>query len=226
MDASLVVRIVGTLFCIAGIILCWRLGRTKFSELPLTKQLVLGVVLVSSLALWKILALLGLFGIPLATVAIANFHLMESAHQVDGCASCHVMLPMVNDMRNPNSDTIAARHFKNRWISTNQCYQCHADYGFTGDFEAKMTGFRHLARYTTKTFEEPIIGRTPFKNQNCLKCHLASPRFASVASHKAVMKHLTASSMSCLNCHGKAHPTREQRTPGSIEYARFMERVK
>jgi hypothetical protein len=30
--------------------------------------------------------------------------------------------------------------------------------------------------------------------------------------------------MSCLNCHGMAHPTREQRTPGHRDYDRLMGR--
>ena len=56
----------------------------------------------------------------------------------------------------PASDTLAARHFKNHWIPEDQCYECHSDYGLSGDMEAKMEGFRHLARYTTRTYQEPI----------------------------------------------------------------------
>jgi hypothetical protein len=29
--------------------------------------------------------------------------------------------------------------------------------------------------------------------------------------------------MICLNCHGQAHPSSLQRTPGSTDYARLME---
>jgi cytochrome c nitrite reductase small subunit len=85
-----------------------------------------------------------------------------------------------------------------------------------------MTGFRHLARYTTRTYHEPIAGRTSFNNDNCTKCHGGAPRFEAVKSHQAVKELLSASAMSCLNCHGWAHPTRAQRTPGSADYDRLM----
>ena len=56
----------------------------------------------------------------------------------------------------PESMTLAARHYKNRWIATKQCYTCHKDYGFNGEIKAKMDGFRHLVKYTLKMYEEPI----------------------------------------------------------------------
>ena len=88
--------------------------------------------------------------------------------------------------------------------------------------QAKMEGFRHLARYTTLTYTEPIQLRGHFNNDNCLKCHENMPKFEAVKSHQTAMALLTKSSMSCLNCHGQAHPTREQRTPGSADYAKLM----
>ena len=93
------------------------------------------------------------------------------------------MLPMVNDMQDPGSETLAARHYKNKWIAENQCYHCHSDYGLGGDLEAKMTGFRHLARYTTRTYHEPIVARVKFDNNNCLHCHEGTPLWMAVPSH-------------------------------------------
>ena len=154
---------------------------------------------------------------------ISISHRFRAVHEVQACARCHIMLPMVNDMHDPASDTLAARHFKNHWIPKDQCFQCHSDYGLGGDLEAKMTGFRHLARYTTRTYREPIVGRTRYDNDNCLKCHGGQPRFEAVQSHHTAMSYLSDSAMSCLNCHGKSHPTREQRTPGSADYERLTE---
>jgi cytochrome c nitrite reductase small subunit len=177
----------------------------------------------SAAALWKLLAFAGFAVVPAATVAVANYHTFEGVHHVEACARCHVMRPMVTDMHDPHSDNLAARHYRNHWIPQDQCFHCHSDYGLAGDLEAKMTGFRHLARYTTRTYHEPIAGRTGFNNQNCYKCHEGAPRFEAVASHRAVGELLRGSAMSCLNCHGKAHPTRAQRTPGSADYERLME---
>ena len=222
MEAVTLVRVIGTVLCLLGIGLCWRLSRTRFAALSGTTSVSVGLTVLSAAALWKLLAFAGFVAVPAATVAVANYHTFEGVHHVEGCASCHVMRPMVTDLRDPNSDTLAARHFKNRWIPEDQCYQCHSDYGLAGNMEAKMTGFRHLARYTTRTYHEPIAGRTAFNNENCLKCHQGMPRFEAVQSHHTVQDLLGTSAMSCLNCHGRAHPTREQRTPGSTDYDRLM----
>jgi nitrate/TMAO reductase-like tetraheme cytochrome c subunit len=222
MEAVTLVRVVGTVLCLLGIALCWRLSRVRFAALSGSAPVSVGLAVLSAAALWKLLAFAGLAAVPAATMAVANYHTFEGVHHVEGCAGCHVMQPMVTDLRDPNSDTLAARHFKNHWIPQDQCYQCHSDYGLAGDLEAKMTGFRHLARYTTRTYHEPITGRTPFNNQNCLKCHEGMPRFEAVQSHHAGQELLGTSGMSCLNCHGRAHPTREQRTPGAADYNRLM----
>ena len=132
------------------------------------------------------------------------------------------MTPMVTDMRDPTSETLAARHFKNGWIPKDQCYQCHSDYGLAGDLAAKMEGYRHLARYTTNTYDEPIEYRGRFPNDNCLKCHEGTPKFEAVQSHHTVQGRLDLSTLSCLNCHGRAHPSRSARTPGSAQYERLM----
>ena len=39
-------------------------------------------------------------------------------------------------------------------------------------------------------------------------------------------KEFAANQMTCLECHGDAHPTPAQRTPGSSDYSRLMERMK
>jgi hypothetical protein len=136
------------------------------------------------------------------------------------------MLPMVNDMRDPGSATLAALHYKNKWIAENQCYHCHSDYGLGGDLEAKMTGFRHLARYTTRTYHEPIAARVKFNNNNCLHCHDGTPKWVAVPMHIESRNDLVANRVRCLDCHGDAHPTAAQRTPGSSDYPRLMERMK
>jgi hypothetical protein len=221
-DAIAVVRALGTALCLAGIVLCWQVRRKRFAGLPADKPVSLGMAVVMALAVWKLRAFAGLVVVPAATVAVANYHTFRGVHEVQACGRCHVMQPMITDLYDPDSDTLAARHFKNRWIPQDQCYACHSDYGLGGDLEAKMTGFRHLMRYTTHTYTEPIQARTPFNNDNCLKCHGEAPRFRAVASHQTAHEQLAASTMSCLNCHGQAHPTRAARTPGSPEYEWLM----
>lgn len=218
MDWLFLVRAIGTLTCLLGVALGIRLWFVRLDQLPAQKLISVGLTSLSAVAFYKLLAFATVVVVPAATMAVANYHTFVGVHEVAACAQCHVMRPMVHDLRDPASDNLAARHFKNGWIPTGQCYSCHSDYGFAGDMEAKMTGFRHLARYTTGRYTEPLSARTHFNNQQCLKCHEGKPPFENVHAHHDVIVRLRSSNMSCLNCHGKAHPTRADRTPGSARY--------
>jgi cytochrome c nitrite reductase small subunit len=222
MEAITLVRGLGTLLCLLGIALCVWVGRKRSSELSTREHVSVGIAVLSAAAVWKLLAFGALVVTPAAAAAVANYHTFVGVHEVDACNRCHVMRPMVTDMMDPESDTLAARHFKNRWIPTDQCYACHSDYGLSGDLAAKMEGFRHLARYTTRTHEEPIRYRGTFDNANCLKCHAGMPKFDAVPGHRTVETALGNNQTSCLNCHGLSHPTRAARTPGSADYDRLM----
>jgi hypothetical protein len=221
-ETATIVRVLGAVFGIAGILLCLRILFLKPAEATSTRLIKLGVVTLPAVAFFKLLAFGGLIVAPAGTVAVANYHVFVGVEKVEGCNSCHIMRPMVNDMRDPSSDNLAARHYRNKWIAEDQCYHCHTDYGLSGSLEAKMEGFRHLARYTTHTYPEPVRLRGRYLNQNCLNCHRGTSLFEAVASHHTVWDELSADQMECLNCHGLAHPSPAQRTPGSSDYARLM----
>ena len=178
--------------------------------------------MLSTAALWKLLVFGALVVTPAAVVVVANYHTFVGVHEVEACNRCHVMRPMVVDMMDPKSDALAARHFKNRWIPKDQCYACHSDYGLSGDLAAKMEGFRHLARYTTRTYTEPIQYHAVFNNNNCMNCHANMPAFEAVPWHHTVKVSLGKNETSCLSCHGLARPTRAARTPGSSDYNRLV----
>jgi cytochrome c nitrite reductase small subunit len=222
-----VVMVLGTLACVLGVILSIRTARTRFDDVGTARKDVnIGVARVPALVFARLVALMALIVLPVGAVFLANYHTFEGVHEVRGCASCHVMLPMVNDMRDPGSETLAALHYKNKYIAKDQCYHCHSDYGLGGGLEAKMTGFRHLARYTTRTYHEPIVSRVRFDNGNCLRCHGGTPKWVAVPSHLEAQKELAANQVKCVDCHGEPHPTAVQRTPGSSDYPRLMERMK
>ena len=222
-----VVMVLGTLACLLGVILSIRTARTRFDDVGAArKDVSIGIARVPALVFARLVALMAFIVLPAGAIFLANYHTFEGVHEVRGCASCHVMLPMVNDMRDPASETLAALHYKNKYIAKDQCYECHSDYGLGGGLEAKMTGFRHLARYTTRTYQEPITARVKVNNNNCMHCHEGAPRFVAVESHVESLKDLVANRVTCLDCHGAAHPTAEQRTPGSTDYSRLMERMK
>ena len=222
MDLGPLPRIITVILCVIGVGMCFWVGRVNFRKVDPDRKIHVGIATLSSMAFFKLLAFASLFAVPAGAMVFANYQTFEGVHAVESCERCHVMRPMATDMRDPESTTLAARHFRNGWIPKDQCYQCHSDYGLAGDIAAKMEGYRHLARYTTSTYEEPIKFKGRFHNDNCLKCHSGTQKFESVQSHQTVRARLEESSLSCLNCHGRAHPTRAARTPGSDDYDRLM----
>jgi hypothetical protein len=221
-----VVTVLGVTLGVLGIVICWRIARLKPGDLASERVIKLGIVALPAVAFYKLLAFAGLVVMPAGAMGVANYHLFDGIKEVHSCMRCHVMKPMGNDMHDPDSGTLAARHYRNKWIAEKQCYHCHVDYGLSGTLEAKMDGYRHLARYTTGTYHEPIVYRGVYNNQNCLNCHDDTRKFDAVQSHKTVRGQLDSNVMSCLNCHGQAHPTRAQRTPGHPDYPRLTEEGK
>lgn len=176
----------------------------------------------SAAALYKLSAALAFVLLPTLAMGTATFKLLEGTHETHACASCHVMQPMVTDLHDPASSTLAALHARNGWISKRECYTCHTGYGFAGGMAAKLSGYRHLVRYTTGTYEEPIRARTGFDQSSCLGCHAGTAAFAAVNSHVICMSRMVTNEVRCTSCHGPAHPSREDRTPGSAVYDRLM----
>lgn len=133
----------------------------------------------------------------------------EDIKSLGSCATCHVMQPFVDDMLNPASQTLAARHYQNRWIATQQCYTCHTTYGLHGTLAAKLAAIRHWVRYVTRSWTEPITHSGPYPNANCLNCHAQAVRFLQVGSHQSHLADLRANRLGCVMCHGRPHPTPE-----------------
>jgi nitrate/TMAO reductase-like tetraheme cytochrome c subunit len=120
------------------------------------------------------------------------------------CGSCHVMDPFIADLKDPASETLAAKHYKNRYIREDQCYTCHSDYGVFGPLRAKLAGVRHLVNYETGNYVEPIKIREPYRIANCLHCHGEAQNFQT--AHADTLPLLESGDMSCLDCHRPAHP--------------------
>ncbi len=149
--------------------------------------------------------------VPMMVAFLAFAHGLEDSATVRSCATCHAMTPFVEDLRNVKSDTLAALHFKNRYIQHNQCYTCHSDYGLTGTMTAKLEGLGHVWRYTTGRYTLPIKIAHPYSNVRCLSCHGESQKFLTSAGHpKEELPGLVADKTSCLDCHGPAHPAQKQ----------------
>lgn len=163
------------------------------------------------------LLLLGLFVLPITATLSTTATVMEGTKRVEACASCHVMDPFVNDLKNPASPTLAARHYKNKWIAKDQCYGCHISYGATGTIEGKRDGFRHWLYYVTGTYSDPIKFVGSYSNSNCLYCHEETRIWERVNSHNALRADLEQDFIACIRCHGPPHPLPQERTMSAMK---------
>ncbi len=160
---------------------------------------------------YRSLMIVSMFALPVVVVLSTGTTVLETTKTVQSCASCHVMDPFVNDLYDSNSNTLAAQHYKNGWISEYQCYTCHTTYGAHGTFEGKRDGFRHWLLFVTNTWEDPISFAGSYPNQNCASCHAGTPKYNAVPSHAALSDRMRADEVSCTSCHGPAHPTPAER---------------
>lgn len=167
-----------------------------------------GSGLTASTRVWLFVAV-GL--VPFMVAFLSFAHGLEQSSTVSSCGSCHVMAPFVADLQNVQSDTLAATHFKNRYIREHHCYECHSNYGLGGTLRAKLEGLGHVWRYTTGTYQLPIKIARPYDNVLCLECHGAAQKFLKSAGHpKEEMPNLLGGKISCLDCHGPAHPAQQK----------------
>ena len=157
------------------------------------------------------LLLLALFVLPLTATLSTTATVMEGTKSVQACASCHVMHPFVNDLKNPSSPTLAARHYRHNWIARDQCYACHVTYGATGTLAGKRDGFRHWVYYITNTYSDPIKYAGSYENSICLACHGQTTKWIQVKSHQALAEEFTTDRIACTRCHGPPHPLPSQR---------------
>ena len=154
----------------------------------------------------KELLILPLVVLPLAIVFLGYSYGIESSKSVSSCGSCHVMKPYLADLQNPDSDTLAATHYKNRYIQDHHCYTCHTDYGMFGTLQAKMEGLGHVTRNTTGAYTLPLKIAHPYPNRRCLGCHEESQKFQRSEGHpKEDLPKLLSGETSCIDCHGPAH---------------------
>jgi nitrate/TMAO reductase-like tetraheme cytochrome c subunit len=148
--------------------------------------------------------------LPVIVVFLATTHGMQESMTVDACGHCHVMKGHVADLRDPKSESLAAVHFKNRYIQENHCYTCHSDYGMTGTLSAKLEGLGHVYHNTFGGYPNPIKIAKPYSNLRCLNCHGGSAKFLEKHDAEELPK-LAAGTDSCLDCHGPAHTPAEEK---------------
>jgi len=107
-------------------------------------------------------------------------------------------------MLDPASHSLAAIHFRNRYIPRDQCYACHSSFGMFGTLQAKLAGMIDVHRYYTRSFHPPLAMREPYPNTDCLKCHAGAVRW--VAAHAGHSEAIIRGLERCMSCHGDDTP--------------------
>jgi nitrate/TMAO reductase-like tetraheme cytochrome c subunit len=154
---------------------------------------------------------------PLVLLPISNFAVLRYTKQEAFCTSCHsVMQPYADDMRNPASKTMAARHYQDRFAEFSECYSCHVNPGMYGMFEAKLTGLQEAYVYATGHYRLPLKMDTPFSNGACLRCHAGARKFMAEDSHLdadgKIDRDLVSGTTRCQECHGPGHQVAQLET--------------
>jgi len=122
--------------------------------------------------------------LPPAIVFFGYSYGIERSKSIGSCGSCHVMKPYLADLQNPDSSTLAATHYKNRYIQEHHCYTCHTDYGMFGTVQAKIAGLGHVARNLSGRYSLPLKIAHPYPNSRCLACHAESQKFRKSEGHR------------------------------------------
>lgn len=148
----------------------------------------------------------GLAVLPVVVIFFSYSQGMSEMETVRACGGCHVMAGHVADLRDPASESLAAVHFKNRYIRENQCYACHSDYGMLGTLAAKMDGVRHVRHFLAGTYTVPLQIAHPYSNAPCLQCHGESQKFLKSSGHPVEVRgQVLSGEVACLTCHAPAH---------------------
>lgn len=166
---------------------------------------------------WKLLLALGLGVLPGLSSISGTAAGMQRTTERQFCGSCHVMDAHVSDSNDPKSQSLAARHARNRLFGDENCYVCHADYGMFGYPVTKLNGMRHvyeyyLGGYSAMTLDHAVsVIRLvkPYDNTNCRQCHSGTlAQWSSVPDHVSLTRELEQNQVSCASagCHGFAHP--------------------
>ncbi|MDX1583826.1 MAG: NapC/NirT family cytochrome c [Thermoanaerobaculia bacterium] len=164
----------------------------------------------------KLLLFLGLCVLPVPVMFLGAGVGMEESKAVHFCSSCHgPMGPFISDMMDPESENLAAVHFKNRYIQREHCWTCHSDYGIAGTAEAKFRGLTHITYAALDRWEPPIELSSPYNWRICLDCHAESALFQAprnyAEAHEGVLEEVLAGETTCVDCHVLAHPEPEER---------------
>ncbi len=163
----------------------------------------------------------------LALILLAPTAVMGVSFQLEDsdsfCASCHSQPEATYYQRSLASPVdLATVH---RQKDGTRCIDCHAGSGLNGRIGAFLVGSGDLLRWVTRTARQPAPIVYPIRDDNCLKCHAATPATQDFNRHfhafLARWQAIDSTAAGCVDCH-TAHTTDGDPTIGYLQQQRTV----
>lgn len=159
----------------------------------------------------RLLLFIGVCCVPVPAVLMSAAVGLEQSKAVAFCQSCHLMGSFVADMRDAESVSLSALHYRNRYIQDEHCYGCHTDYGLFGTLEAKVGGMAHVWSEFSGAGSGTVRPKTNYRFTICLNCHGQSAKFIQQKDHAGVVGRVMSGQTACTECHSRSHAGPPQR---------------
>jgi hypothetical protein len=153
----------------------------------------------------RLLLFIGVCCVPFPAVLMSAAVGLEQSKAVAFCESCHLMGAFVVDMKDADSRSLSALHFRNRYIQDEHCYSCHTDYGLFGTLEAKVGGMAHVWSEFSGAGSGAVRPKTNYRFTICLNCHGQSAKFVQQREHAGVVSKVMSGQSACTECHSRSH---------------------
>ena len=160
----------------------------------------------------RLLLFIGVCCVPFPAMLMSTAVGLEQSKAIAFCDSCHLMRAFVADMKSPESRSLAALHFRNRYIQDEHCYSCHTDYGLFGTLEAKIGGMAHVWSEFSGAGSGAVRPKTNYRFTICLNCHGQSAKFIQQKAHAGVVDKVVGGRSACTECHSRSHAGQAERS--------------
>ena len=161
----------------------------------------------------RMLLFIGVCCVPFPAMLMSTAVGLEQSKAIAFCNSCHLMGPFVADMKDPDSRSLSALHFRNRYIQSEHCYSCHTDYGLFGTLQAKLGGMSHVWSEFAGAGSGLVRPKTNYRFTICLNCHGESSKFMQQKDHAGVVNKVLSGTLTCTKCHHRSHAGQSEGRP-------------
>lgn len=111
-------------------------------------------------------------------------------------------------------------------LANTRCIECHSGAGALGRVHSAVKGAQNAVRWVMKTAVQPAVLTERIADENCLKCHVDTPKETDFDSHShqylAKWQATEADAGGCVDCH-TAHTLHGNASVGFLNQQRTLE---